>query len=253
MNRFMIAVVLVGALGPVIAGQEPTPAFEVASIRRNTSGETRAIGGVDTAQPGAVRFTNMTLQNIIHDADEVEPRLRQFLVTGGPQQVLSERFDLEAVPPQRSNPAQKTAMLRSLLPERFKLRTHFEKRQVPTYAMTVAREGRLGPQLQPSSVDCEAFLKERFQNRTLEPPRGRDGRPICNRNDFPSANTRSMGMGDSGSMGLLATRLQTYADRIVIDETRLSGNFEWTMSMPLSEMTTDLVATLGGASKINSA
>ena len=144
-----------------------------------------------------------------------------------------------AVPPEGSNPAQMLAMLRTLLAERFMLRTHVEKRQVPTYAVTVARQGKLGPQLWPSSLDCEAFQKARSQNGTLEQPLGRDGKAICNRYEFPSATSRSMGIGDSGTMALLARRLQSYADRIVIDETGLTGHFEWMLSMPVSEMATD--------------
>jgi len=186
----------------------------------------------------------MSLQNIIHDAYGVDLMMRRFLVTGGPENILSQRFDVEAVPSDGSKPGEKLAMLRTLLPERFMLRAHTEKRQVPTYAMTVARQGRLGPQLWPSSLDCEAFLTARSQNRSLEQPQGRDGKPICNRYDFPSGNSRAMGLGDSGTMRLLAKRLQSFADRIVIDDTGLTGNFEWMLSMPVSEMTTDQAGTL---------
>lgn len=235
---------LVAMLGVVNSAQQSAPAFEVASIRRNTSGEDRWYGGVNTTQPGAVRLTNMPLQSIIYNAYGVDFLMQRFLVTGGPQDLLSQRFDVDAVPPAGSMPSEKLAMLRTLLAERFKLRTHIEKRQVPTYAMTVARQGRLGPQLQPSSLDCEAFLKARSQNRTLEQPLGRDGKAICNRYDFPSEKSRAMGIGDSGTMALLAKRLQSYADRIVIDETGLTGHFEWTMSMPSSEMAADQVGTL---------
>jgi uncharacterized protein (TIGR03435 family) len=185
----------------------------------------------------------MPLQNIIYNAYEVDLMMQRFLVIGGPQNILSQRFDVDAVPPEGSKPSQKPAMLRTLLAERFKLRTHIEKRQVPTYAVTVARQGKLGPQLRPSSLDCEAFLNARSQNPTLEPPLGRDGKAICNRYEFPSESSRSMGIGDSGSMALLARRLQSYADRIVIDETGLTGNFEWTMAIPMSELATDRVGT----------
>ena len=53
-----------------------------------------------------------------------------------------------------------------------------------------------------------------------------------------------MGLGDSGTMRLLAKRLQSFADRIVIDDTGLAGNFEWTLSMPSSELATDQAGTL---------
>jgi uncharacterized protein (TIGR03435 family) len=239
----LAVVTMMAMLGVVTSAQQSTPAFEVASVRQNTSGEDRWYGGVNTTQPGAVRFSNMPLQNIIYNAYGVDLLMQRFLVDGGPQNLLSQRFDVDALPPEGTMPSQKLAMLRTLLAERFKLRTHIEKRQVPTYAMTVARPGRLGSQLRPSPIDCEAFLKARSQDRSLEPPLGRDGKAICNRYDFPSANSRSMGIGDSGTMALLARRLQSYADRIVVDETGLAGNFEWTMSMPMSEMSADQAGT----------
>jgi uncharacterized protein (TIGR03435 family) len=243
-NRIALASVLVGALGALIAAQEPAPAFEVASIKRNTSGDSRWYGGVDTTRPGAVHFTNMPLQNIIYNAYGMDFMTQRFLVTGGPQNILSQPFDVDAVPPKGSAPSQKLAMLRTLLAERFRLRAHIETRQVPTYAVTVAHQGKLAPQLRPSSLDCQAFLKARSQNGTPEQPRGSDGKQICNRYDFPSENSRSLGIGDSGSMALLARRLQSFADRIVMDDTGLTGNFEWTMSIPSSEMVTDLVGGL---------
>jgi uncharacterized protein (TIGR03435 family) len=36
----------------------------------------------------------------------------------------------------------------------------------------------------------------------------------------------------------------SFANRIVVDETGLTGNFEWTISMPRVEMTTDQAGTL---------
>ena len=45
-------------------------------------------------------------------------------------------------------------MLRTLLEERFALRTHVETRDIPIYALTRVRPDRLGPDLRPSDVDC---------------------------------------------------------------------------------------------------
>jgi uncharacterized protein (TIGR03435 family) len=46
-------------------------------------------------------------------------------------------------------------MMRSLLADRFKLKTHTETRELPVYALMVARsDGKLGPDIKPSSSDC---------------------------------------------------------------------------------------------------
>ena len=53
---------------------------------------------------------------------------------------------------------QAQAAIRTLLEERFKLRWHTERRELPVYALVVARpDGKLGPGLQPSKVDCGAY------------------------------------------------------------------------------------------------
>ena len=46
-------------------------------------------------------------------------------------------------------------MLRGLLAERFKLVVHNETKEQPIYALVLARtDGRLGPQMKPSTLDC---------------------------------------------------------------------------------------------------
>jgi uncharacterized protein (TIGR03435 family) len=53
-------------------------------------------------------------------------------------------------------------MLRALLEDRFKLRTHTETRQQQIYALVKARsDGRLGPGLHESAVDCLALAPQR--------------------------------------------------------------------------------------------
>ena len=50
-------------------------------------------------------------------------------------------------------------MLRSLLAERFKLVIHNEDREMPIFALVVNRpDGKLGPQLTKSDVDCAAMM-----------------------------------------------------------------------------------------------
>ena len=42
-------------------------------------------------------------------------------------------------------------MMQSLLADRFKLRVHFEPREVPVLALTLVKPGKLGPKLLPHS------------------------------------------------------------------------------------------------------
>jgi hypothetical protein len=77
-----------------------------------------------------------------------------FEVEGGPDWIASDRFDIAATAPEGTPPHQVRLMLRALLAERFRLRTHSGKRERSVYAMTVVRDGRLGPNVRRSTTDC---------------------------------------------------------------------------------------------------
>ena len=186
-----------------LAAQQPAtpPRFEVASIRPNKSPATYPT--VTGRSPGRYAITSATLVDLIRDAYS----FRWSSVVGGPDWVRLERFDIVATAP-GSSYSQHRVMLQPLLAERFALQVHGEIRQLPVYELVKARaDGRLGPRLTPSSVDC--------------------GQAKC--------------ATDTGVSSVRATALpwpQVFAetfsnlDRPVIDRTGLSGpfdvDFRWT-------------------------
>jgi uncharacterized protein (TIGR03435 family) len=57
------------------------------------------------------------------------------------------------------------------LEDRFKLKSHYEQRELPFYALPLAKpDGSLGPNLSPSSFDCEAINREREAARLANRP-----------------------------------------------------------------------------------
>ena len=61
-------------------------------------------------------------------------------------------------------------MLRALLIDRFKLRYHIEHGVTDGYTLTLARaDGRLGPKLRASAVDCAARLAAAAQKQPVPP------------------------------------------------------------------------------------
>src|SRR4051812_27057525 len=158
-----------GAQAPQVA--PPAPAFEVASIKPNNSGDGRVMMG---NQPGRFTATNITLRMLIRNAYQ----LQDFQITGGPGWLSSDHFDIvakidpavqesiaaarggigpAAVPGQGPNPLQ--LMIRSLLAERFKLVAHHETKEQTIYALVLARsDGKLGSSLKKSDVDCAALM-----------------------------------------------------------------------------------------------
>ena len=131
-----------------LSARQPAPAFEVASVKRNTSGGDEGSIG---PRPGGYAMASIPVRLLIVRAYE----LRSFQVVGGPSWIDGERFDLNARAPESTPSKEILAMLRTLLAQRFKLVTHVEQREQPVYALVTARgDGRLGPQMKASTLNC---------------------------------------------------------------------------------------------------
>ena len=124
-------------------------AFEVASIKPNTSGN---LNSSTSGRAGSFTATNITARQLIVYAY----RLREFQIAGGPGWMRSDRFDILARSPETGKP-DNPMMTRALLRDRFKLVAHTETRQEQVYALVTARpDGKLGAQIKPSTHDCQA-------------------------------------------------------------------------------------------------
>src|SRR5688500_15705083 len=161
MRRRLLAVLLSTLLTPVVAVAQ-VPAIEAVSIRRNAS--TDRYAGTSWQITGQrIALTNTALRDIIAQAWGLGVALdradvAKFTLAGGPLALLDARFDITARTTAPVTVEQGRQLLRQVLEQRFRLRTHAETRQLPIYAITVARPGRLGPNLKPSKHDCVAFM-----------------------------------------------------------------------------------------------
>ncbi len=103
--------------------------------------------------PGRASLTNVSLRTLIQVAYQVQPRQ----LVGEPDWVNNSRFDLLATTSGSASVAEMRMMLRPLLEDRFGLVVHTETREVPVYALILARrDGKLDPNLKVSTTDCQA-------------------------------------------------------------------------------------------------
>ena len=200
----------------------PAPAaFEAASIRENVSGGDNASV---RAQPGGrVTVSNNSLRNIIRNAYNVQ----NYQIVGGPEWINTVRWDISAKAPDDAPPPQLLLMLRTPLADRFKLAIRNETREMPIYALTLARpDGRLGSQLRSSNVHCAAVFAA-AKARGEAPPPTTNGRPTCG-----TRTTRGNMMTTGVAMSDFARNLSPFAGRPVVDTTGLTGvydlNLAWT-------------------------
>ena len=211
--------------------------FEVASVKRNVSG---APGGKIQIPPfgGPVTYINVPLRVLIRDAYQLDAYAEQYKfdpgryvsIIGSPGASAANlpKFDVQAKPPDNTHPDDRRAMMRALLADRFKLRVRRQTRQMPVYALIVARPGHLGPKLAPSRFDCQPYVAQRNAGRAVEEPVDANGVGWCNPlNENGPMVAGVMVARRAGPVSVLAQRLQTSVDRPILDATGLSGNYEW--------------------------
>jgi uncharacterized protein (TIGR03435 family) len=151
--------------------------------------------------------------------------LPDFLIFGGPSWLTSDRFDVVAKAEGDVGIDQKRLMLRRLLSERFKLTTHSETRDLPIYALVMARrDGTIGPQLRRAATDCASARAPSLLGVGPSPD---GGPPSCGFFGFAPGTTFSAGRGGFAFRGLtMAALAKTFVPilrRNVIDRTGLTG------------------------------
>ncbi len=122
--------------GAVLA-QAP-PQFDVATIKPTvpqTDGRTQTRMSSDT-DTGRLNYTNVNLKEIIGRAHKV-----QLYQISGSGWIDTERFDIVAQFPPHPPADRLPLMLQSLLVNRFKLTTHRETKELPIYALALAKGG----------------------------------------------------------------------------------------------------------------
>jgi uncharacterized protein (TIGR03435 family) len=208
MNRRQLLGVAAGSL--MLKAQTPQE-FEVASIKPSAPmamGRMRV--GVEMMPGGRVSMTGVTARFLIQQAYGV----RDFQIVGGPDWMKSDRYDITAKPEEAASGDQVKEMMKSLLKDRFKLEFHRETKELPTYALVVAKGGA-------------RLKKSEMQDGGGDGPgRGGAGR----------GGMMRMGRGQINAQGIemagLVNQLSQQLGRSVIDKTELTGDYdiklEWT-------------------------
>jgi uncharacterized protein (TIGR03435 family) len=196
-----VVVVVVSALHAQAGGTQSL-SFEVASVKRNTSG---SLVANTTVEGNRYVATNLSVKDLMATAYAPLPRNR---MVGGPSWINTDRFDIVATMEGTPTPPEIFAMVRSLLVERFQLAAHSETRDGDVYDLLVTRSAsELGPKLRPSARDCAAEIADRLR---------------C-----PSAIWPGKLTGTGITMADLARMLDVFTEqRTVLDRTGLTGRYD---------------------------
>jgi uncharacterized protein (TIGR03435 family) len=140
---------------------------------------------------------------------------------GGPDWLDDEHYDIVAKSPVRLTSDTLREMEQALLVDRFQLKTHRESRELPIYALVLARSDRkLGPGMAVTPNDCAPGSVPRPATATADPER-----PRCN---WFSRTGRFYSGGIT--MATFAEALSLSVDRKVVDHSGLTGYYEFELS-----------------------
>jgi uncharacterized protein (TIGR03435 family) len=180
-----------GAGKSAAAANSPPPAFEVASVKPDKS---PGRGNRTDVHGNRLSFAG-SLFRCIQDAYNV----KDYQISG-PEWIKDARYDIQAVEPEGTQDKNSwRPMLQTLLAQRFQLKLHRETRQLPVFALVIAKQG---PKLHKSENPTGSDVSGRGTHYTF-----------------------------SGvSMPELAEVLSSeITDRPVVDRTGLSGQFDFTL------------------------
>lgn len=198
------------------AEQKPAQlTFDVASIRQSKA---EGFGQVWDDDGGrGIKVRNMTLAGIIYFFFHI---VDENFITGIPKWAATERFDIDTVVSdedakayQKLSKMQRDEMLQALLVDRFNLKTHFEQRQMPVLVLTVKKGGA---KLQPAT------------------PLGPPGSLAYDGLMFADGRQDTMRF-KSAPMSKLIKSLSAISDHKVIDETGLTGVYDFSLKWDPSQ------------------
>ena len=234
MSRLLAALLSTAvATVPALAQTDTRPAFAVATVKFNRTGD--AARSMRLQPGGRLVVVNQPLRQLITLAYGLQPQQ----LAGGPSWLDTDRFDITAQAegnvspsPPGGPPGPAQQMLQRLLEERFGLVVHTESRELPVYALTVVRrDGQLGPNIKPADRDCLALMTQAPGGVPVQAPRLPDGRPGCGvlRNN---ATGKVLAGGTTMTM-LAVTMLTGPAGRIVVDQTGLTGAYDFDLEFAM--------------------
>lgn len=199
---FVMAMAIpIGAIGHVMAvyGQDletkatSRPVFEVVSVKPSGSAFLPGLPGEKVySRTRPLRYSGRsltvdhTLRVIIQEAYSVED-----WAIVGPAWIDSLTYEVAATMPHNTGKEAGRLMLRAMLAERFSLKFHFEKRDIPVYALV---EGRDGFKLHDAPAPATSF-GEMFRGRLVA----------------------------TGTLDSIAAYSRRYADRPVLNMTGIKG------------------------------
>ena len=218
-------------LGSVASQAQERLEFEVASVKPYSVSQADASVTLGARVDGAqVRMVGLTMRDLLASAYRV--KVYQIVA---PDWVSTERYDINAKLPSGVSPEKLPEMTEALLKDRFGLRMHREKKEMPVYALIIGK---------PPLKLTEVVVDKNAPAPAAVEVSGTGG-----------ANGLSVNMGNGSSYSLAGGKftakkinaatavgvLERFTDRPMMDLTELKGFYDFEFAVTPEELQTMMI------------
>jgi len=214
----MLLVFTMTSMAALLAQKDP--AFDVAAIKPAADTQAPSFSMVQPA--GRYIGQNMSLRLLIKTAYGVH----NSQIVGGPSWIDSDHWDINAKAEGYKDAItfrdQARLMVRPLLADRFKLVFHHEQRELPVYALVLAKGNEFGSHFRRNDErDCDKPVPPMAPVEGAAEP----AVPLpCGGDVFNPRHLTARAM----TLNYMLIELgRTSIDRVVVDHTGLTGKFDW--------------------------
>jgi uncharacterized protein (TIGR03435 family) len=237
--RIFLGLLAASSVGAQSPGQGTGPRhFDVVSVKHckaaDDAGSGRRGSGPAGGSPGRLDLKCRTVMGLIQLAylqfadGKRTPPGRIVPISGGPDWIHSERYDIDATAEGAPGQAMMSGpMMQALLEDRFQVKIHHETREVPVYALTVAKGG---PKLQAAQPGkCYASDPDHPVPPSQRPP----GLMPCG--VFAPSPAKDGVYMYSSTLDYFCGQLSILLDRDVVDKTGIEGVFDIHVEAPRAD------------------
>lgn len=224
-------------------------AFEVASVKPTTTPRLPnfPLDNGDAKTRGGRFSASFDLGAYIFFAYKLDPFELMAMSAQLPKWAMHQGYAIDAEAEGNPTKDQMRLMMQSLLADRFKLKVHFETKEVPALALTLVKPGKLGPGLRPHAEGPPCPDSYEMPKLFAPPEAAKPGEV------FPAqcgTQGQVRGTRDGTLFGARNTTMELLArdiygtasrlgelDKPVVDQTGLDGRFDYVLELPVGLIT----------------